>query len=43
VMTLVFFIKDGIGQYIIIEKYEHSQALINHKYIKGRKCIWLSK
>jgi hypothetical protein len=42
VMTLVLFIKDGIGPYIINEKYEHSWALLNHLYIKGRMCIWLS-
>jgi hypothetical protein len=38
VMTLVFFIKDAIGQYIINEKHEHSQALLNHI---GQKYIWL--
>jgi hypothetical protein len=41
VMTSVFFIKDEIGQYIINEKHEHSQALHNHLYVKGRECIWL--
>jgi hypothetical protein len=43
VITLIFFIKDGIGQYIINNKHEHSQALLNHLYIKGWKCIWLLK
>jgi hypothetical protein len=31
VMTL--FIKDGMGQYIINDKHEHSQALLDHIYI----------
>jgi hypothetical protein len=41
-MTLIFFISDGIGQYII-KKYERSQVLLNPLYIKTGKDISLSK
>jgi hypothetical protein len=34
---LIFFISDGICQYIIEEKHERSQALLNPLYIKRGK------
>jgi hypothetical protein len=42
-MTLIFFISDGIGQYIIKEKHECSQALLNPLYIKRGNDICLSQ